>query len=67
MRFEFIQSCFDFPPFMVERRQLNRWRRLVIQNRCQQPVDGFGFGNPIQPVFDNANNNSIPTMVLAPV
>src|SRR5271157_4263391 len=51
--FEFIQSCFDFPPFMVERRQLGRRRRLVIPNRCQQAVNGFGPGNSLQPVFDD--------------
>ena len=59
MGFEFVEGGFDFPPFVIERRQVLGRRLLVIQDGRDQAIDRFGISNTIQTIFDDAHHNAI--------
>ena len=42
MGLEFVQCGLDFPALMIEGRQLMRWRRVVVADRGEEPIDRFG-------------------------
>src|SRR5208283_4851708 len=64
MGFEFVQCSFDFPPFMIQRRQFRSRCCFIIHNRCDQPIDRLSPLNALQSVLDYSDYNSVFTSSL---
>ena len=50
MGLEFVECGLDFPALMIEGRQLMGRRRVVVEDRGEEPIERFGAADTLQPV-----------------
>src|ERR1019366_1375481 len=64
MSLEFVECGFDFPTFVIDRRQFGSRRQFVVEDRGRQAIQRFGPLNSFEAVIDHPHRHAIGPMPL---